>query len=442
MPYKLQKAGDEWDVVNAETGESKGKSESRKAAVKHMRALYAAEGKKDYHPDMYYINEYIRYCNSLIETSQYIMQQPELEHEELGSLSESLMDSLSETLEQLVVWRNEWYGDTDMLKSLTKKIDDLGASIKALVVGKPQTQLTTVPEPITLTKDANGRTRVMMRVSNIFKDRHGEIITTEAHEQFVKWVGSDAARMPEFWLYHIKGSRWGKADAVMFDNGFLTASGLVDEGQEAVAEGLASYNKDLGVSHGFYGLSMQGKGYIDRYWSFEFSPLPKSKAANTWTTVQLMAREMNVLTKDQREFATTVGVPESIIEGWSTENKDFSELLKAAGVAYKSDDTTPTPATTEPSMSDVLTAIGSLKETVTALTSNVVALDEKQKAWEKEGKDLVANTLEAAVKAGQTVGQPASTSNDNVVSASVKQTIERDDWETKGFAELFVGKVN
>ncbi len=43
MPYKLYKKKNKWCVKNSDTGEDKGCSDSRKMAVKHLSALYAAE---------------------------------------------------------------------------------------------------------------------------------------------------------------------------------------------------------------------------------------------------------------------------------------------------------------------------------------------------------------------------------------------------------------
>lgn len=44
MPYKMYRQGKKFCVRNSDTGESKGCSSSRDTAIKHMRALYAAEG--------------------------------------------------------------------------------------------------------------------------------------------------------------------------------------------------------------------------------------------------------------------------------------------------------------------------------------------------------------------------------------------------------------
>ena len=44
MPYELKKSGDKWEVINKDTKESKGKSDSLEMAKRHLRALYANEG--------------------------------------------------------------------------------------------------------------------------------------------------------------------------------------------------------------------------------------------------------------------------------------------------------------------------------------------------------------------------------------------------------------
>lgn len=44
MPYEIKKVGEKWEVINKETRQSKGKSDSLEMAKRHMRALYAHEG--------------------------------------------------------------------------------------------------------------------------------------------------------------------------------------------------------------------------------------------------------------------------------------------------------------------------------------------------------------------------------------------------------------
>ena len=43
MPYEIRKQGDMWITYNSETGEQKGKHDSREKAMKQMRLLYMVE---------------------------------------------------------------------------------------------------------------------------------------------------------------------------------------------------------------------------------------------------------------------------------------------------------------------------------------------------------------------------------------------------------------
>ena len=43
MPYSVRKKGSKWEVMNSDTGESKGMSESKEMAMDHMRKLYMVE---------------------------------------------------------------------------------------------------------------------------------------------------------------------------------------------------------------------------------------------------------------------------------------------------------------------------------------------------------------------------------------------------------------
>jgi len=46
MPYEIKKVGAKYEVINKETRESKGKSDSKEKAIAHMRRLYMVEGLK------------------------------------------------------------------------------------------------------------------------------------------------------------------------------------------------------------------------------------------------------------------------------------------------------------------------------------------------------------------------------------------------------------
>jgi len=43
MPYKIEKRGDQYCVINTDSGENKGCSKSQARAVAHMRVLYGVK---------------------------------------------------------------------------------------------------------------------------------------------------------------------------------------------------------------------------------------------------------------------------------------------------------------------------------------------------------------------------------------------------------------
>ena len=43
MPYEIRKKGNKFHVINSETNEDKGASDSREKAIAHMRLMYGVE---------------------------------------------------------------------------------------------------------------------------------------------------------------------------------------------------------------------------------------------------------------------------------------------------------------------------------------------------------------------------------------------------------------
>lgn len=421
MPYEIRKQGSKFCVFGKDDGENKGCSDTRAMAIKHMRAMYANEksliGSKAWHPDASYLNEYISYLDTLIRSAQYSFMytdEADDKHEELALFSERLIDFASESMDQLVSWRNQWYGTADSLKeaSIAEKVV---AGVKDLL-GLTDRE----PQAMTLTKEASGRTRVLLRVSNMYKDRHGEIITEAAHKEYEAYV-AESKEYPEFWLWHTPGSKWGQADLVSFDDGFLTMSGLVDEGKEPWIEALARQTKDLGVSHGFKYIKL-GEDTIDWYRSFEASPLPREHAANTWTGMMLAKEWEMGLAERQKKFFQSVGVPDSVIQDWDTGSKDIAAELRKAGIEYKEVEPAPEPAPAlapAPKPDEQTTAAAAaaqpasqqdseIKALLTDISNRLTGLETKQKELEERSKDSVASTMAAAIAPGAPAGFVAS----------------------------------
>lgn len=232
-----------------------------------------------------------------------------------------------------------------------------------------------------VTKQADGRLRVLMRVSNNFKDRHGEIITEAAHREYEKYVAKEGSQAyPEFWLWHQQASKWGQADLVSYDDGILTVSGLADPNKEYIAEGLSRLSDRVGVSHGFKGWGT-GDGLIHWYRMKECSPLPRTEAANVWTGLEVLGLSNSngggmALLEKHKKFFTELGVPVPVIEDWDKTNKDIAGAARGAGFEFKDiGEPEAKPATEGPAATDDGKAKVTLEDgTVVTVTKNVVDL--------------------------------------------------------------------
>lgn len=199
---------------------------------------------------------------------------------------------------------------------------------------------------ITFTKDKNGALRFVATFSNNFLDRDNppEVFTEAAHKEFVAYIDG-GGEMPELWHWHTPGTKFGKADWIDYDNGFITATGLIDPEHEAEAEALAKI-KDLGLSHGYR--YIPGKdGEIDWYRTFEISVLPNSKAANPWQEFAIIESEVKeMFNKDKREYLVSV-LGEGKVAALEENNEARAKFLNDLGVDSKEFETEETPAETE-----------------------------------------------------------------------------------------------
>lgn len=131
--------------------------------------------------------------------------------------------------------------------------------------------------------------------SNKWRDRDNppQIIEESAHKEFVEYLDS-TKDWPALLSWHTPGTRIGVADWVDYSNGFLVMGGPIDKDKYPEAKALAEkcQAEDVGMSHGFvYTHSDKQKEIIGRYRMWEVSHLPKSKAANVWTSFNLLTKE-------------------------------------------------------------------------------------------------------------------------------------------------------
>lgn len=186
---------------------------------------------------------------------------------------------------------------------------------------------------ILFTKDKNtGQIRWFGIYSSNYLDDDfpADIISSEAHKGFIDRVEKGVVPYPELWHAHIKGSRWGVADWLAYDDetGIAYASGLVDIGREKEAFTLAGYKKGkLGLSHGMDRKSLRrddpfDKRVITQYNSYEISDLPLRWAANGMTALSFSETANSgykedgmTISESKKQYLTDAGLSEEQISG-------------------------------------------------------------------------------------------------------------------------------
>ncbi|RPJ50567.1 MAG: hypothetical protein EHM23_35210, partial [Acidobacteria bacterium] len=206
-----------------------------------------------------------------------------------------------------------------------------GSALQAGVTALPETE-----GVFGVIKQANGKLRWFARYSNAWEDRDHEILTEEAHKDYISWA-YDNGTFPELWLWHTGGTRFGEADWLDFSDGFAHASGLIDDGKESVVASLSG--KDIGVSHGF--LSLQQGKYVSRYRTYEISVLPREYAAVETSGFNILdaAKESEIMafTPERRKWLVdTLG--EDAVKGLEKSTESMAAQLKELGVEYKEAD--------------------------------------------------------------------------------------------------------
>lgn len=187
-------------------------------------------------------------------------------------------------------------------------------------------------------KSADGNYRFYVTASNNFEDRHIEIITKDAHREFVDWCDSQKA-YPELWIWHAKGSRIGEVDWIEEDNGMLVASGPIDPGAVSLVERLKDFDH---VSHGFLGVTTK-EGHIVQYRAYEISLLPRQYAANFGTGASVvdqvgvnLLKEIGMAFSDtKRKILIEKTGDESLVTDWEKQTDELRSNLEGLGIEYK-----------------------------------------------------------------------------------------------------------
>jgi hypothetical protein len=295
------------------------------------------------------------------------------------------------------------------------------AAAKRMGVGKPAEQKKG-ESGIAIFKGADGEWRWFGWASNKWRDRDvhmapkhgGEILTSDAHREFVQWVDEDIkARAPELWLWHTPGTAFKRrADWIDFADGFLVASGPLEE-KEAASLMALELLYDLAMSHGMHPTSIsrdKGNGYITKYRTFEMSPLPRQRAANPWTNFATIVKEVATMGfNEEKRKMLVAAMGEDAVAGLEGQTGQMAKMLEQLGIDSKEADPTDQPEgrpkakdADQPSPDSDASAAAIVKAiaaefNLDGLSSFLKSLVERQEKLEAEVKKTTEQKLAEAI---------------------------------------------
>ena len=160
-------------------------------------------------------------------------------------------------------------------------------------------------KPMRIYKDADGQHRWVGVFTNNYLDKENDIISAEAHKEFATYLDANPQEAPQFWSWHTPGTaRKERIDLWDFDEktGFFIVGGALTDKEAEQLEKAIEYDKGLtGLSHGMY--AMRGDSdprVITKYRSFEISDLPLARAANGWTSLDII-KEAEIMKPETAE---------------------------------------------------------------------------------------------------------------------------------------------
>lgn len=292
-------------------------------------------------------------------------------------------------------------------------------------------------------KGIDGKNYWFAWVTNKWLDRHDQIITNEAHKEFLQYLDENPEDAPELWVWHTPGTaREYRASWWDYANGFFVYCGeLTDE----EAEQYEDEDDNIGMSHGFYVLQYDfEKRHIMKYRTFEVSELPRDMAANPYTYFETIQEENTKMFDSKRRQYLVNRFGEDTVAKLEGDTESREKALLDLGVSMKQIETDwqeayekelseriakASEASAEKIVKSVVGELAEvlnmeeLQKTLTDLFAEVDALKEKVKAVEglKEEVAHLKETEDTKIANAITPIQPinwgrsATTSKSNIV---------------------------
>lgn len=299
MPWKVFKNGEKF-CVHKMAGEMMGDRvachDTEAEAMAQMRALYASEGKKAVSEDE---------MRRMIGTVAGRMDM-KLTDEQMAAM----MTAMKPMME----------GDADQMMA---------------AIGKRMQMMQGKKSGLMIHKQADGQFRWVGWVSNHFRDNDTpkEILSGAAHKEFVEHADA-TGEFPELWLWHVPGSKIGKADWLEFADGFLLSSGIFDS--PALAESLAKSSDPLTMSHGFRRLEYDSKSNVTlKYRQPEQSITPQGAEANPWTRFETTKEVQSMPISEAKKAFLAKYLPADTLKAIEDNTTELRKAAEASGVAWK-----------------------------------------------------------------------------------------------------------
>ena len=323
--------------------------------------------------------------------------------------------------------------------------------------------------PITLWKDkSTGKLRWLAAYSSNYLDDDypSDILSKEAHINFISKVQNKELPYPQLWIWHLKGTAIGEADYLFYDeeNGIAMATGFVYTDMEKVVKNIAKMNKELGTSHGmtFVKRNENDEKVIDEYVTIEISILPLVAAANKMTSIYILDKEKNMMSTEQKDFLKNSGMSDEdilavesrnkqladenslrerkSIDGPDTEGNAETEEVKETSEAPQETEATeraeaPVEEAKSADVEDVdedsqAVTVGQLKSTIEYLTGVVTQrLDNIEKALTKSVEELAAKNQQLEKSLNEKSLTPGNTLSSIVGKGLIDKSISRSPYD-------------
>lgn len=210
---------------------------------------------------------------------------------------------------------------------------------------------------IMIEKDAKGDWRWIGKPTNNFVDWQTDIIEKSAHQNYMAFLDANPDCAPAFVTWHTAGTaRANPVDFWMEHDGAVIMSGKLTE-DEAGALFRVQKQMDLGMSHQAFALRLDpDPRVVTHYWMYEVSDLPRDAAANPFTSLETITKEVGM---DKLVYLTEMMGSEEKAKAYLEKTSQMQKGLQDAGITSKEKDpVVETPAVEAPAQPAGMTANG------------------------------------------------------------------------------------